>query len=286
MMTRGFSLDTTIADYHASQMLGTSKLKSFEQLGARGFYAKHVARTTPDEPDRDALVFGQLFEDLIQGRAFNADGSLVIKPEGMIFNTKDNKKWRDDHLAAGRSIVTQADIDNAMAMRVALEENETAVEMVRASVQQATLRAPYAGTPGIQSRPDYLSAEGCLASGYAPFSLDLKSTKCLSDITTGRGVIKYRYDAQAAICRAAWRCDESRHYLLVCEKAAPYRCQVVELTSEWLDQGWRWAERQLARLAKHYESGVWPRVERELVTLPSPPSWGDADLIQAEDEAA
>lgn len=285
MSARNFSLDVALEDYHSSPMLSTSKLKDFEQLGAHGFYSKHVIRTTPVAKDREALIFGQVFEDIAQGRGFNADGKLVIKDRE--FRSKEDKKWRDDHLAAGHSFVTEEEIDSCMAMRAALEENETAVQMVNACVQQATLRAGYAGTPGIQSRPDWISADGCLASGYAPFTLDLKSTKSLLDIASGRGVISFRYDAQGAIAREAWGVLGSRHYLLACEKTLPFRCQVIELTPEWLDQGWRWAERQMQRLAKHYASGLWPRVEREMVALPSPPSWGDKDqYVESEDDLA
>lgn len=280
-----FDLTTSIEDYHASDRLSTSKLKDYEQLGAHGFWARHVVRSTPERVDTDALVFGRVFEDLVQGRGFNADGTLVIKDRE--FRSKEDKKWRDDHLAAGHVFVTQDEIDNAMAMRAALETNETAVEMVQACVQQVTLRATYAGTPGLQSRPDYLSNVGCLASGYDPFTLDLKSAASLKEIASGRGVIKYRYDSQGAIARRCWSTLASRHYLLVCEKTFPFRCQVVEMPSAWLDQGWRWAERQLQRLRKNYETGLWPRVERELVTLPPPPAWGDADRVQdVEDEAA
>lgn len=287
MIERNFSLDVSLEDYHASPRLGANKLKTFEQLGAYGFYTKHVLRSTPETKNREALIFGQVFEDIVQGRGFNADGKLVIKDRE--FRSNEDKKWRDAHLAAGRSFVTEEELDSCMAMRAALEENETAVEMVNACVKQVTLRGPFPGTPGIQSRPDYLSAEGCLASGYAPFSLDLKSAQSLSDITSGRGVIKYRYDAQGSICRQAWDVLGSRHFLLVCEKTIPFRCQVVELTPEWLDQGWRWTERQLIRLRGHYASGLWPRVERELIALPTPPRWGDEDRShhdEAEDEAA
>jgi hypothetical protein len=280
-----YDLTTPLDAYHASDRLSASKLKTFEQCGAHGFYAKHVARTSPPEPDKEALIFGQVFEDIAQGRGFDST-RYVVKDRD--FRSAADKKWRDDHLAAGRSIITQSDLDSIMAMRSALEENATAIEMVRACVQQATLRMDFAGTPGLQSRPDYLSVEGCLATAYEPFTLDLKSARSLSEITSGRGVISYRYDAQAAIARECWGVWGSRHYLLVCEKSLPFRCQVVEMPTAWLDQGWRWTERQLTRLAKHYESGLWPRVEKELVTLPPPPPWADADnaLNDIEDEAA
>jgi hypothetical protein len=278
--------DVSIEAYHRDERLSASKLKTFAQLGAHGFYAKHIARNAPPEPDQDALVFGQVFEDLAQGRGFNAGGNLVLKPEGMEFRSKENKKWRDDHLAAGRSIVTQADIDTAMAMRSALEENVTAVEMVRACLQQATLRTDYKGTPGLQSRPDYLSIDGCATSGFAPFSVDLKSCKSLSDLTSGRGVLSYRYDAQGAIVRQCWGVPGSRHYLLACEKAFPFRCQVIPLSDAWLDVGWRWTCRQMGRLARHYESGLWPRTDGDIAELPSPPQRATDDYEESALEAA
>lgn len=285
---RSFDFNTSIDAYHRDERLSCSKLKTFAQVGAYGFHARHIARTSPPEVDSDALIFGQIFEDICQGRGFNANGKLVVKPAGMIFNTKDNRAWRDEHLAAGRSIVTEAEIDSAMAMRAALETNETAVEMIRSSLMQATLRSDFEGTPGLQSRPDYISAEGCLASGYAPMTVDLKSCRSLADLSVGRcpGISSLRYDAQAAIVRECWGIRGSRHYLLACEKTYPYRCQVVEVTDAWLDVGWRWSYRQLTRLARHYASGLWPRVDAELVTLPAPPAWADADSDDELSDAA
>lgn len=277
-----------IDEYHSSEYVSTSKLRDFASRGARFYHAKHVSRTSAEEPDSDALVFGRVLEDLVQGRGFDG-AEYVVKPEGMTFATKEGKAWRAAQQAAGKSIVSADDMQRMSSMREALADNETALDMIRACKAQPTLTAEYAGTPGIQARPDWLSADGCLASGYAPFSLDLKSTRSLAKLANGRGVIEYGYHCQAGLVRRLLEANGvrgSRCFLMACEKAIPFRCQVIEVTPEWLDAGWRWCERQLSKLAKHYQANEWPRVSQELVQLPPPPAWIDEDVNVEEESAA
>lgn len=278
---------TSIGDYHAAPYISASKLRTFSTRGPRFYHAKYVSRSTPDEPDSEALVFGQVLEDLVQGRGLDRE-QYAVKPDGLSFATKEGKAWRAAQQAAGKSIVGSDDMQRMDSMRESLGDNETALEMIRVCKAQATLRCDYAGTPGLQARPDWLSDVGCLTSGYAPFSLDLKSTRSLAKLANGRGVLEFGYHCQAAIVRRLLEANGMRgvrFYLLACEKALPFRCQVIEMPQEWLDAGWRWCERQLSKLARHYETNNWPRVEQELIQLPPPPAWIDESQDEEENAA-
>jgi hypothetical protein len=233
-----------------------------------------VSRTSQRTPPSEALVFGQAFEDLVYGLPIH--DRYAVKPEGMSFATKDGKAWKADAEASGKPIISRDDYDAMVAMRDSLRENGTAMRMIEMCCKQTTFRCDYPGTPGLQSRPDWDSTEGCLDSGYQPFTLDLKSTISLAKLTSGRGVHEHGYHAQAAIAAetiARHGLARPASFLLAVEKSAPYRSQVIEVTDEWIQLGWGWCERQLERLAGHYASGDWPRTDREVVRLPPVQAW-------------
>lgn len=275
--------DIPLDTYHQSPQLSTSKLSDYAKRGPRFFAMRHVSRTSSGFESSEAQIFGQRFENLLCDQE-ELDGRFAIKPEGMSFATVDGKAWRAAQV--GKTIVKAEDVEAMNGMRESFLENESAVALVRAAKLQATIRAPYAGTPGIQSRPDWLLLDGCPLTGYEPATIDLKTTISLAKMVSGRGVLDYAYHAQGALCRETLRCNgiAARSYLIACEKVKPYRCQVIEVTTPWLDCGWQWCERQLGRLAVHYASGDWPRVERELVQLGEPPPW--ASRVDDSDEEA
>lgn len=282
--------DMSIEVYHASPMISHSKLRDLASKGPRYYASRHVSRTTPPPEDTEAQVFGQLFEDIVQGRAFDRDVYAVKPTDGpeSNFSTKEGRAWKKAALARGQRIVTQDELDDMDEMQVALRENETAIELIRGCLKQVTLTVAYPGTPGLRARPDWLSATGCAVNVFRPYSLDLKTTGNLHKLVSGRGIVEFGYHSQAAIVRHTMLEEgfgDTSHYLLACEKARPYRCQVIEIPHEWLDLGWQRCKRQLARLAKHYESGSWPRVDHEMVALPPPPAWA-ANVVGDEDEAA
>lgn len=289
-MSATYELGLDIEAYHSSPRLSTSKLKVFADRGPRAFASKYVTRQYADDVDSDALVVGQILEDAVQSRPFDKS-AYWIKPEGFKFNTAVNKAIRDEQLAAGRRIVSEAGLAMIEVMRESVVSNETALAMIRECDKQATLRMPWGKTPGLQSRPDWSSRVGCPASGFEPYSVDLKSTRSLAKMLSGRGVLEYRYEAQGALVRESMRAaldvEITRHFLLCVEKSAPYRAVVVELDRSWLDVGMRWCIRQLDKLEGHYVTNEWPRVTAELVRLPAPPAWADAsDSFEDEQEAA
>lgn len=276
-----------VESYHRSARLSSSKLSDFARKGPRGFASLHVTRTSPPAPKTDALVFGQCFEDLVYGLPIHERYS--VKPAGMSFAKVDGKAWKIAAEATGKPIITQDDYDAMVAMRDALLENETAMRMIAACQSQTTYTCEYDGTPGLQARPDWASHEGCIESGFDPFTLDLKSTIKLSQLANGRAVASYGYHSQAAVGRHCMRqngIDRVRCFLLAVEKIGPYRSQVIEVTPDWTEIGWLWCDRQLSRLATHYRTNDWPRVESEMVALPPVPEWVANAAMGEEEEAA
>jgi hypothetical protein len=273
-----------LVDYHAAPYVSSSKLADYAKRGPRYYAARHVTRSTPPYASTEAQIFGQAFEDLVCEPPAVFASRYAFKPEGMTFTTKEGKAWRSAMRLAGKDIITVDEKADLYNMRESLWENETALSMIRNADTQVTFRGPYAGTPGIQARPDYYSAKGCAFTGFRPFTIDLKTTIHFSRMQNGRGVAEYRYHVQAAIARQAANIPELACYLLIVEKCSPYRCQVIALGDAWLDAGWRWADRQLQKLARHYATDTWPRTESEAAALPPPPPW--IDEREADEEEA
>lgn len=268
--------DIDICEYHDSPNVSHSKLSDFASRGPAYYHALYVSRAEKRDPPSDAMVFGQLFEDAVQ-RPNTFAATTATRPDGIDLRTKEGKAWKDS--IAGKTVLSADDANSIVEMRKSLCENRTAVDMIAACKQQPTITWNWSPLPGLQSRPDWLSVDGCAYSGFRPFVLDLKTTSDLARLASGRAVADYKYHSQMAMARAGLAAngiDDAAYYLLAVERQRPYRCQVIELTAEWLDAGARWSEGKLQKLAQHYERNEWPRVDAEAIELPAPPPWVDA----------
>jgi hypothetical protein len=295
-VTAEIRTDVEIGDYHKSPRLTNSKLGEFVLNGPRYFYERHVARTNQPRPSTEAQIFGQAFESLLcEPGVF--EERYAIKPTGLTadgkkwtYGTVEGKAWKAAREAEGKVCVEKEEVEAMFAMRKSFFENKTAVEMVKASIAQATILADFPGTAGIQARPDFMSMRGCPATQFTRFTLDLKTTIKFLKLTNGRGVFDLKYHVQAAIVRECWRqCGHrGEHHLLVIEKKAPYRVQVVEIPPSWLDMGWRWVERHAPRIVEHLRTEEWPRVYFEKTRLPEPDRWmeNQSDEEENDEEAA
>lgn len=242
--------DISIDDYHASEFLSHSKLADFDDLGAAGYYARHVARASK-RPSTPALIFGQAFEEAAQ-RPAEYLTKYAIRPSSVDGRTKDGKAWIAEQEAAGKIVLTGDEGETIERMVNAFSRNRTATDLVRGAQTQCTLRREFEldALPGIQSRPDWLLHHG---------SVDLKSTRAFSAFD--REIANHGYHSQAALIDIV--AGRAPRFLIVCENVFPYRCQVVELDASWLDVGRIWCEQQIDLLRWCVESNEWPACEEK-----------------------
>lgn len=260
-----------IGEYHQSARLSASKLKAFDSRGPRYFHQRFVSRTLPAERS-DAFAFGQAFEDLLQRPRTWQEG-YAIKPEGLDGRTKEGKAWLAEN--RDRPVLSAFDVRALTEMAEAVLEHELAKQLIAASAVQLTVTADLLGTPGLQSRPDWLCREGVSASGFRPFVLDLKTCESLDKLRSGRGVIEYGYDVQGALARLCLNANgvaDAAVYLLAVEKQTPHRVQVLELSRSFLDRGERIALETCERIARCMARDEWPRCESAVEVL-EPPAW-------------
>jgi len=276
------SLDLPIESYLASKRASHHKLRTLAECGARGYYIAHEQKLWSADDTR-AYLAGRAMEDALQ-RPHEYASKYVAKPIGMSFVTKEGKAWRADQEAMGRIIVDGEDARAIEALIGTLDCCPIAQALMSDATPQATVYHEDAvrgrwNIPGIQSRPDWLSLEGSAASEWRPYALDLKTTAKLGQLCSGRSIIKYGYNRQAAMVRLALEYEgvdvsAFRYLLLGAEKAFPHRWRVVEIPQALIDAGERWCVQQLDALAQHYETGEWPLVPNEVV-MADVPSWLD-----------
>lgn len=262
--------DETIDEYHGNPALSHGQLRDFSELGPRGFFLRHVRREAP-RPSTKALRAGRAFETyLFEPQVF--EEWFAAKPEDYSGRTNKWKDWCTEQELSGKIIVDRDDFLAFEHMRSALDECASARALLETGIYQPTWRIGWHGLPGVQSRPDFGNMEGCARSEYRPYTLDVKTTRKLAGLVSGRDVVTYGYHTQAATARIASELPECIHYLLAFEKAFPCRAMVLEVSREFVNIGEDWAMGELAKIAEHYESDYWPLTVSDSAVV-EPPVW-------------
>lgn len=272
--------DETIEQYHAHKAVSHSKLRDFDTRGPRYYLLRWISGALKG-PDSAAFRSGRAFETFLF-EPTNFDAWFAVKPENYDGRKLDGKAWKTANEASGKVIVERADFASFEYMAKAIRECATASMLLEGATYQATRRIPWEGLPGLQSRPEFWNPEGCPASGFRPYTLDLKTTRSLSEITSGRSILNYGYHSQAGIARLCSEDPNTAHYLIVAEKALPNRAMVVELSETFVRLGESWARGALCRLAEHYGADYWPLTTQDSMVV-EPPAWA-LRVDEIEDE--
>jgi len=268
---------TTIADYHASEAVSHSKLRTFADEGPLAYYARHVVRSGT-QPVTDAMRFGQTFEDYLQlppadfarkYREITGTGdkeALVAECAALGVLTDDGEPFTKRHAPAtmelallrkaGGDAIKRGDMQRIERMADAFTRNSEAQAALRGMAPQVTLRREWPGLPhGIQARPDW-----CTVDEFATRStVDLKVVSNWgrhdshgADLV--RDMINRGAHTQAAfidlITGAAAR------MVIAVEADFPWRCQLVYL-DDLLPLGAEWCKRQLEGVRRCYADDDW-----------------------------
>lgn len=284
----------TMAEYHGdvcdSPSISSSGLRLiWSQSPAHYWYESPYNPQPPEAKERPHFSIGRAAHHLLyQGRT-GFDAEFAVRPERWKdWRTDAAKEWRAEQLAAGLTIITDAELEAIAGMARSL----AAHPLVKAGILDGAVerslifKDPKTGV-WIKSRPDNIP------HGSRLFA-DLKSTDSVSDDSLGRSLASFGYHMQAATVGMAAEAvlgQTMEEFALVwVEKSPPYCVRVTVLTGADLERGRMQVRAAVDRFTECLASGVWPgpggvRKDAEYLQLPA---WAakridtELELIAAE----
>lgn len=204
------------------------------------------------------------------------DDSEICKEIGGTRPTTTNKykEWLALELPkfAGMTLVSSAEMDEAIAMRDAVRKNKACAFLLDDKNGQAE-RTFYFKDPvtGVlcRIRPDWLAV-------FNGWIVDVKTTASAHPDDFARSIYKYRYHVQDPFYTDGLKYnghDFKGFCFIVVEKAAPYIAEVYFIPKEAKALGRKEISNNLGLYAKCLESGVWPGYTGGLLTELNIPAW-------------
>lgn len=262
--------------YHADRHhTSHSRIRDYANHGAAFYYERYLTGEIARKVT-GPLEYGTAFEALLQrgGDAFAE--AVMVEPENFDGRTTAGKQWRAAANASGKITISH---DDYLSMLKMAERARTSphLPLIESCGDQPTLRGHAYGLQ-IQARPDWLNLGGHERTGFRPYSVDLKTTKDLSDLSTREGVVSLGYHTQSAITRALMRQylaergedTETEHYLFVVEKCYPHRNALLRLNHEVLDYGDLYLEKYGRELARCIAEDHWPVALPDVIEIGLP----------------
>ncbi len=266
-----------IEAYHGQPTVGPSISSSglrtiWSQSPAHYFVDSALNPKRAPQPDRPAFALGRLAHKLLLEGSDGLADEFVTRPEQWSdWRTKAAQEWRDGQIAAGKTVITEADLAAVTGMAESLARHPLVEAGILDGFVERSLIWKDAKTGvWLKSRPDVVPR----ASGL--FS-DLKTTNSVADSDLERSLSDYGYHMQAALVGMASEAVLGRpmeEFALVwVEKEPPHCVRVTVLTGEDLDRGRQQLRRAIDQFAECIATGVWPgpggdRRDAEYLTLP------------------
>lgn len=211
----------------------------------------------------EALNFGKAAHHLLLGEAGFAEHFAIRpdtypdrktgEPKPWNMNADHCKAWVAEQYAAGRIVLSNADIDVIRAMRDSL----AAHPIVRAGALNGRVeRSMFAKVGGIwlRARPDVIPQhDGAF--------VDLKTSAAVDDDSLARTIFDRGYHVQGAVVRMV--CRELKlpfesFVLAFLEKTAPFEVRFKEVQTQDLDLGERQARAAIRIARECLRRNVWP----------------------------
>lgn len=257
--------------YHANKALGSSDIRAFIR-SPRLFRDQQEGLTAPTETA--AMSFGTLAHLCLLEPVRFAE-TVIPKPEGMSFATKEGKAWRAEN--EGRLIVTPREATDLHYMR---ERLPSEIRRALASAKtEVTVRAPMNGLD-CQCRVDVW--EGPTVGGVV---YDLKTIKAIEGVDRAIHHLSYHVQQQwyRRVIAAETGAKPPAFRFLFVETQAPYRWRIVQLDLDYIYLADEAIDQAISGIKARTASGCWDDPE-DINIMASPPAWMDASDELTEDE--
>lgn len=260
--------DEPMDEYHRNAAIGSGDIRDF--IRCPQLYRDRQDGVIADK-QTPAMRLGSLTHmAILESERYAA--SVVAKPEGMSFATKEGKAWRDSN--DGREIVTESEAANIHHMNERMPDEVRA--MLTSGKSEVTFRLKLAGF-NAQCRADHIDLPGNM----------LYDLKTISAIEKVEGQIyKMGYHIQAQWYRRIIEAETGKMptcRLIFAETSPPYRWRVVQLDVDYQMLADQQIDEALAGIAECEKTGKWGDKE-DLHLVASPPSWLNDDDTENEEE--
>lgn len=310
MILRNLPMD----QYHDHDALSSSKLKVFREcplLYKRMFLDRSIEQARTKALDEgcgfDALMFDGEAEFLQKYCCApqTYPNTKTGEPSPWNMNANFCKAWVAAREAEGRTVLDDDAMTRFVLMRDAVRKNPMAAALLAQGEAQVSFRRKSEKFGGleVQVRPDWYSEKPLAVPELGldtlglPYLVDLKTTADFgdwfdpidpSDPRNGSPVWKFGYHRQGGL--AQWVCyqdiKQTAHFLLVVEKAEPFRVGIICLSNDYLELGWAACEADLNRLVACRTANVWPASPTGVLTLSPPQFLLDKGVREAQTAGA
>ena len=251
------------AQYRAAEGISKSMLDWIAAPRTPAHYRAKVDGLIKDE-QTPAMRLGQIIHRAIL-EPDTVKGAWVVRPEGMVFTTKEGKEWK---AAQTLPIITAEEEATITGMRDSVHAHPAVKRVLANARTEVSLFAN--GEDGVlrKARIDALPESGNVI-------VDIKSCQSADADMMAKSVASYRYDVQAAyyldICKLLG-IDKSEFLFVCVEKQPPYAVAVYALDQTAIEWGRKQYQSDLALLRHCEAENHWPAFTQEITTL-SLPAW-------------
>lgn len=257
--------------YLDSPGLSHSMLKNLRPTPAHfQQYLKDQAERADDPKEQMHFVIGTVIHQMVLQPDLTPP-RIVVKPADMTYRTAGGKLWRDEHLAKGDIIFTQAEFDFfTAALRKAalhplvqsiLSEGESEVSVFHRLENGVLAKARLDFIPKPETRS----------------LVDVKTCVDASPEAFQKSIADYRYHSQAAWYLDIWNAAAGwpvEHFVfIVIEKTPPYEIGIYQLHPRAIEDGRRLNREDVATYCVCEDSGEWPGYRYDPLPLIDLPDW-------------
>ena len=200
------------------------------------------ALENPEHKDSPALLFGRLVHQAILET--HRPQGYVIRPEGMKFNTKEGKAWRDGQTLP---VIDLEDAERITSIAGAVHEHPLGKEIMAGSTEVSVFKKDPSTGLLLKARID------CMAGSRI---IDIKTTEDASAASFAKSCQAFGYARQAAFYGMVTGCWDFT--FLAVEKEAPYACQAFRIAKGCIQTAIQQIRLDLDRIKECITLQDWP----------------------------
>ncbi len=265
--------DISNEKYHASSAVSRSCLMEIQKSPYHYWY-KYLSGQYVSQDDKAEFVLGSAVHTLVlEEHKFDKEFFITHQQRRPNKGTAPHSEMLDK--AAGRTVMTISEFEDAKAIAKAVKNNEVAKQLIYegAKIEQSIFWFHEPTGIQVKSRPD-IWLNGLVT--------DLKTTKDASIRAMQRSSYDYGYFLQIGMIYEALRSIGMNLDKFVCvavEKTAPYPIGIFLLEDDAIDYGVKLFHKLMGKLKECQDSNTWESYGIKSLGLPG---WANIDL--GEDE--